>query len=916
MSSEDALSLAAAAKLRRRDMPSLLAFTWLSGVIVTAAIGATWPLIWAVAVTLSLAATTAFYSWGGRKANPDYQTYLAVAVVAFASAAIFVAMPVALWLTGEAGMIAVASIMWCGMVLRNSADLGRYWAYANTPTARDSRMLLIGSAHMIPCVVTMVGLPLCSLVIGLNPGLALLSAFGFSGYLAFTSVFWRRQADTQIALSQTIDELRRQETISQLLFEQGSLSVALCDRDMRILAVSRKWCEAFDQTREATVGRTFYEALPWCPPHWRVAHDRALAGEVVRNEEDRLIGPNGALRYSRWEVQPWRTSTGAIGGVMVWGQDVSPLVQARLENEANVGRFQLALDTIGAAVLEVDLSLGSVYASQSAIDLLGEMPTFQDVVSETSRFIPEEDRPHVREAMATIFRDEDRHVFEHRVIRPSGEVVWLQTSGQRFGQRGRIVMLLTDISARKAREAAFLDAMRKTESMLDAKRELTAALIDQRFEPESIESSQAPVDHADELFGRLAQLLRELDTRDHALVRAMTALEEARAMAEAGSKAKSQFLANMSHELRTPLNAVIGYAEILEEDLAARGEADSADDAHRIRNAARHLLSLINEILDLSKIEAGRLDVIPAATDIDALLREVAETVRPTVEANRNRLSISGDVGTVVTDAMRLRQCLLNLLSNAAKFSMDGEIALHADMTNGKNGPLLRLRVRDNGIGMSQDQIARLFQPFMQADPSTTRRYGGTGLGLVITRRLAHALGGDVSVESMPGAGSTFTLTVSADLGRAATATVERAPALPAPARYVLVIDDEESARDLARRAVERIGFHVETVATASDGLAAMRRQRPALVLLDINLPDATGWSVMEAMQADASLADVPVVVLSIDDDRARATRCGARAHLVKPVRRDVLAAAVARHADGGVAKPPIVSTAPKRAQA
>jgi len=367
----------------------------------------------------------------------------------------------------------------------------------------------------------------------------------------------------------------------------------------------------------------------------------------------------------------------------------------------------------------------------------------------------------------------------------------------------------------------------------------------------------------------------------------------ARRVAEAANVQKSQFLTTMSHELRTPLNAIIGYAEILEEDLEEAPEEANADDARRIRRAARHLLVLINEVLDLSKIEAGRLELIYEPVDIAALLREVEETVRPIGAGNGNTvvLDIVGRIPTLETDAARLKQCLLNLATNACKFTKSGRVTIRAAIENRGGASVLEVAVVDTGIGISQEDQERLFQPFVQVDGAETRMQDGTGLGLVITRKLAQAMGGDVSLVSTQGLGSTFTLTIAAQ--PFVEAPPQSAPAGP----VVLVIEDDPTARDLTVRALSRLSFNVGVATTAAEGLAMIEACAPDLVILDIHLPDMSGWDVLARLKTGDATSELPVLVVTIDDDRTRALDLGACEHMQKPVDRDRLTAAAVRYA-------------------
>ncbi|HXJ83169.1 MAG TPA: response regulator [Candidatus Methylomirabilis sp.] len=370
---------------------------------------------------------------------------------------------------------------------------------------------------------------------------------------------------------------------------------------------------------------------------------------------------------------------------------------------------------------------------------------------------------------------------------------------------------------------------------------------------------------------------------------------------EMASQHKSQFLANMSHELRTPLNAIIGVTDLLLED--ARELADRADEIEpleRVLRAGRHLLALINDILDLSKIEAGKMELHLESFAVAPLLEEVSETVRTIAATNGNALHVdcAADVGVMRADVTRVRQALLNLASNAVKFTKNGRVTIAAARVARPAGDVMIMRVSDTGIGMTPEQTARLFQDFTQADASTTKKYGGTGLGLAISRRFCRMMGGDITVESEPDRGSTFTIRLPATVDatgpeRALAETTAPAPR-PAPVdghtRTVLVIDDDVTVRDLMTRYLERGGFTVLTAADGIDGLARARESHPAAITLDVLMPGLDGWTVLAALKGDPALADIPVILVTIVDEKQRGYALGAVEYMVKPVDRERLA--------------------------
>jgi signal transduction histidine kinase/CheY-like chemotaxis protein/ligand-binding sensor domain-containing protein len=410
---------------------------------------------------------------------------------------------------------------------------------------------------------------------------------------------------------------------------------------------------------------------------------------------------------------------------------------------------------------------------------------------------------------------------------------------------------------------------------------------------------------------------KDIEAKAAALAESNRQLDLARKSADDANQAKSAFLANMSHELRTPLNAIIGYSEMLQEEAHDLGQKDFVPDLEKIHGAGKHLLGLINDVLDLSKIEAGKMTLFLEDFDVSKLVKEVAATVQPLVTRNGNKLVVecAADLGTMRADLTKVRQTLFNLLSNASKFTEKGVIRLEVSrgagnqssvisnqlsVTNNQsaqsalitnNCSLITFRVSDTGIGMTREQLNKLFQAFTQAESSTSRKYGGTGLGLVISRKFCQMMGGNITVASEPGKGSSFTVVLPREVQEPGSQTTQffnkpTAPAaVSAPAGpCVLVIDDDAAVRDLMQRSLRSDGFRVEVAADGQTGLNLARQLQPTAITLDVMMPHMDGWSVLGALKADPATTNIPVIMLTIVDDKQMGFALGAADYFSKPI--------------------------------
>lgn len=429
-------------------------------------------------------------------------------------------------------------------------------------------------------------------------------------------------------------------------------------------------------------------------------------------------------------------------------------------------------------------------------------------------------------------------------------------------------------------------------------------------------------ERTNELEKNLSQLKEEFSYRNMAEEALWIAKEEA----ESASQTKNNFLANISHEFRTPLNAILGFTEILQVAAKKNNQPDFVEDLQAIESAGRHLLNLINDILDFVKIQSGKVNFNIKSFQISKLLAEVTTTLRPLAEKNGNTLVLEepDDLGLMKSDVNRVRQILLNLLGNACKFTSNGSIRLSAKLDDKENPTSIFIDISDTGIGLDPRQMEKLFQEFAQGEHSGDHKFEGTGLGLPISRHLCQALGGDIEVDGELGKGTTFKVHLplqistetdflkkpenseipekpemtsapsspKASLARAITPPAEVAvdPSNDALSKKtVLIIDDDSSVCDLIRQFANREGLRTEMAFNADDGIRLARKLTPDIIFLDIILSDADGWEVIKVLKDEAKLKSIPIVVISHIPEDEKSQAMGVSDYLRKPLNSDML---------------------------
>jgi PAS domain S-box-containing protein len=676
-------------------------------------------------------------------------------------------------------------------------------------------------------------------------------------------------------------ELERQQAETTLRNQEELLRMALsCARmgawDWNILTGEEQWSKevaevfGFDpDSRHVSYAEFFQRIHPEDQELVNQAQSRTLQQGVEYNVEYRILWQDGSLHWVNSRGNVVRDDSGnptLLTGVTI---DITQRKQAEAALQQAEEKYRSIFENAIDGIFQTTLD-GTYLSANPALAMIYGYDSPEQLMSDLSGSIDQRlyvDPKRRGEFVQLIERHGSVSDFESRIYRRDGSIIWISENARTvLDQNGDLLYyegIVKDISDRK----------------------------------------QA----AEELF-------------------------KAKESAETANRAKSQFLANMSHELRTPLNAIIGYSEMLQEDATDLGYTDVVPDLEKIYNAGKHLLGLINDILDISKIEAGKMDLYLETFSIPALIADVQATIQPLVEKNSNTLQVRcpRDLGDMHADLTKVRQALFNLLSNAAKFTKNGTITLTVEKAEGEaegggdgetgrrrneetgrrgdgenstlntqhsptlplsHSPILRFTVSDTGIGMTTEQLEKLFQPFTQADASTTRRYGGTGLGLAISRRFCQMMGGDIQVTSKPGIGSTFSMYLPGHVQEKQVELVA-SPPVPAPeimsampsGPTVLVIDDDASVRDLIVRQLGKEGFRVETAANGQEGLHLARKLHPLVITLDVMMPKMDGWSVLAALKADPDLVDIPVIMLSIVDDKNLGFALGASDYLTKPI--------------------------------
>jgi len=617
------------------------------------------------------------------------------------------------------------------------------------------------------------------------------------------------------------------------LIEIAPFAVALFDLDLSYQVASAAWRGAFGLDQQPYLGRRIQDMFPGIPKRFLRAQARAVQGRSTSSREDRFQDRTGKSHWVRWEARPWRDATGEILGVLVYVDDISAVARARHEAQTNARRLKVALNAADAGVYEIDHVQKTFWSS----------PEFTKLIGRSCH-----DYEAARQLRFPQFHPDDMDRVRQAFLDINHDKT---SSGEAFEAR-----VITPAGERWVRVFHHLQK-----------------------DPQ----------------GRWLKgvgLVHDFDAHK----RQELALIEAERAAQAAAEAKAAFLANMSHEIRTPMNGVMGVLHLLKSEALSDEGRRMLDEA---LNCGQMLAELLNDVIDFSKIEAGHLELSSEAIDPAALAEGVASLLRPQADARGLVLRLEGfeDLGWVRTDPVRLRQALFNLVGNAVKFTLQGEVVVRAARTGGE-APRLRLEVEDTGVGIPAEAQGRIFQRFDQGDASTTRKFGGSGLGLSITQRLAEMMGGELGFTSVEGRGSRFWLEVSAP---------EAEPVAPQLAAagdalhglQILVVEDNPTNRMIATKLLENLGARVATAADGLLGVEAAARGAFDLILMDVQMPGIDGPEASRRIRAlGGPAALTPIVALTanvLSHQRQAYLEAGMDGVVAKPISPAALLAEIAR---------------------